>query len=368
MPGGDDFTEMRALQERAYGRAGGLSPADAARLRELEDDASEEDASPLDADSLKAGSTTVVRPSDRENAPVVGRAAPPRAELNSVQHVAAASTDSSDERATGPEHRAASVLRSRWTLLAGVLLVAILAGMLLGWALFSPRATPTIHLDATQQSWQDEILISGTYDSGSVRAIAEEDGTIVWFATRDGGEIVCAIVGDGITTSPACRERALALMQGLQTSLRRDVEGGQDQVDAQVQFDAEGDPAVLTSHQLIGTGSRGVYTNATEQQAADQLMESGFAPNSLTIVGHDGDVPIWIGVDRDSARWCLIYDGSSSPFMKACDETNALINEGGSLAITLPDADTGASTTFEYRFGPGSSYLQITRSADDAGS
>lgn len=384
MPGGDEITELRALQERAYGRAGELTPADAARLRELEDHAAivsrdsgatedrtqETGAALAPVDSPPVGPTTVARSAGAEELPVVSRTNSGTEATRILQGAGPADGASAGpelEEGADSEPRRASVLRTRWKLLAGVLLVAILVGVLLGWALFSPRAPQAIPLDATQQSWQDEILVSGKYDSGSVRAIAEEDGAIVWFATRDDGETVCAIISDGVTTAPACRGRELALMQGVQTSLRRDVEGGEGRVDAQVQFDAEGDPAVRTSSYLVGTGV-GVYATEAEQRTAEHLMESGYSPASLMIVGHDGDVPVWIGVETDSARWCLIYDGSSSPLTKACDETGALMNDGGVLTLTHLDVEAGASAEFEYRFGPGSSYLQITRSADDADS
>lgn len=345
MPGGDEITELRALQERAYGRAGSLTPADAARLRQLEFEVEEE------APAVP-GTDTVIETDGVDDADPSGG--------ERTVAVAAGSA--------GTAPPAASVLRARWRLLAGVLLVALLIGVLLGWALFSPRSPQEVPLDAAQLSWQDELLASGKYDPGSVRAIGEEDGTIVWFATRDDGKTVCAIIGDGVTTAPACRGRELALMQGVQTSLRRDVEGGEGRVDAQVQFDAEGDPAVLTSSYLVGADAGGVYATEAEQRAAEQLMDSGYSPSSLMIVGHDGDVPIWIGVDMDSARWCLIYDGSSSPAEAVCDGAGNSVGEGGTLEMTHLDVDAGTSTSIEYRFGPGPSYLEITRGVTDAGS
>lgn len=342
MPGGDEITELRALQERAYGRAGSLSPADAARLRQLEFEVDEEAPPVVSANAL------IETGDDDDLSPADGAA------------------DAAADTGTVPPQ--ASVLRTRWKLLAAVLLLAILVGLILGWALFSPRAPQAVHLDAVQLSWQEEILVSGKYDPGSVRAIAEEDGTIVWFATRDGGDTVCAIIGDGITTSPACRSRELALMQGLQTSLRREVEGGEGQVDAQIQFDAEGDPAVLTSNHLIGAGAGDrVWAQEGDQAAAERLAEQGIMPFSLQIVGRDGDTPVWFGVDARSNQWCLIYDGSSLPLESTCEDVEEAGADGGTLILDHRDP-AGATTTFVYVYGQEASYLQITRSADDAGS
>ena len=341
MPDADEMTELRSLQERAYGRDGGLSDDEAARLRELERTAGDEGEAPASPVQVEG-----------------------RASEGGLAAEAPAETEPSSRRPDGP----ASALRTHGALLAVVLVAAIGAGLLAGWLLFAHSAPQGMPLDTEQQGWQEEILVSGVYDRGSLRAVAAEDGAVVWFATRDGGETVCAIIGDGVTTSPACRNRALALLQGVHTSLRRAVEGGENQVDAQMLLDAEGDPAVVTSNYLIGVDLDNAYANAAEQRTAESLIDEGYAPTSLAVVGYDGDVPIWTGMTIDDGRWCLIYRAPSSPAESVCDGQGPLFNDGGVLRLVRQDADAGASTTFEYRFGPGSPYLQITRSSDGAAS
>lgn len=241
MPDAEAIVELRSLQERAYGRGGGLSDVDAARLRELEG-----------LPAVERGSATAEEPR------VVERGSEATETKRGSLHRFQGTGDSSPSGRSTTEARSTprlrSGLRARGAALAA-LIVAILVGVLVGWALFSPRAPQAVPLSAEQQSWQNEILVSAVYDSGSLRPIAEEDGTIVWFATRDGGDIVCAIISDGETTAPACRERDVAIMRGLQTSLRREVDGGEGLVEAQILFDAEGDPAALTSHSLITRSS-----------------------------------------------------------------------------------------------------------------
>jgi hypothetical protein len=356
MPDAETLAELRSLQERAYGRAGGLSEADVARLAELEH-------SPVPE---RAATHRHVEPSTPPiSSPVVERGPTRRDEGPSTPPVSSPDVERGSE-ATGRRAERGSKPR-RWVIPAAIV-IAILLGVLLGWVLFSPRAPQPVPLSAEQQSWQDDILASAVYDPGSVRAIGEEDGTIIWFATRDDGGIVCAIISDGVTTAPACREHDAAMMLGIQTSLRREVEGGEGLVDAQVQFDAEGDPAVLSSNSLIGGGRGGGYANETEQRTAELLMASGYTPTSLTVVGHDGDVPLWTGLDIETGRWCLIYDGSSAPVEAACDDDGTQVSSGGSLGLTRVDVDAGTSTTFEYRFGPGAPYLEITRNSDGSAS
>ena len=393
MPDAEAVAELRSLQERAYGRAGGLSVAEAARLKELQElrliavtagrpleTASAAPRFATGEPSLETASGVapiIERGSEAtKDSPLVGRGSeaterPPVVERGSeatetkrgfLRRLHETGDASPSARSTIGLRRG---LRARSLALAAALVVAVLVGVLIGWVVFAPRTPRAVPLSAEQQSWQDEILMSAVYDPGSVRAIGEEDGTIVWLATRDDGAIVCAIIGDGVTTAPACRERDIAMMQGVQTSLRRAVEGGEGLVEAQVQFDAEGDPAVLSSSSLIGGGAGGAYATEEEHATAALLTEGGYAPTSLTVVGHDGDVPIWIGLHLDAGRWCLIYDGSTVPVEAACDD-GAALNGGGTLELTHLDFTAGTSTTIEYRFGPGSPYLEITRNVDDA--
>ena len=392
MPDTEAVAELRSLQERAYGRAGGLSDAEAARLKELQElrlvavvagrpleTASAAPRFATGEPSLETASGVapiIERGSEAtKDSPLVGRGSEAtehrteRAERVEVtkrgflRRLQGTGDASPSARSTIGLRRG---LRAPSLALAAALVVAVLVGVLIGWVVFAPRTPRAFPLSAEQQSWQDEILMSAVYDPGSVRAIGEEDGTIVWFATRDDGAIVCAIIGDGVTTAPACRERDIAMMQGVQTSLRRAVEGGEGLVEAQVQFDAEGDPAVLSSSSLIGGDAGGAYATEEEHATAALLADSGYDPSSLNVVGHDGDVPLWVGVERSSGRWCLIYGDSSSPILPGCEEAAALFDEGIPLMLARSDPETGASTAFEYWFGPGAPYLQITRNVDDA--
>jgi hypothetical protein len=377
MPDTEAVAELRSLQERAYGRAGGLSDAEAARLKELQELRLVAVVAGRPLETASGVAPVVGRGSEAtEDPPLVGRGSEAterraeRAERVEVTKRGFLRRLQGTGDASPPARSTIGLirgLRARSLALAAAVIVAVLVGVLIGWVVFAPRTPHAVPLSAEQQSWQDEILVSAVYDPGSVRAIGEEDGTIVWFATRDDGAIVCAIIGDGVTTAPACRERDIAMMQGVQTSLRRAVEGGEGLVEAQVQFDAEGDPAVLSSSSLIGGDAGGAYATEEEHATAALLTEGGYAPTSLTVVGHDGDVPIWIGLHLDADRWCLIYDGSAAPVEAACDD-GAALNGGGTLELTHLDFTAGTSTTIEYRFGPGSPYLEITRNHDDAAS
>lgn len=412
--------ELRALQARAYGRGGRLTDAEAARLRELEliravrSDATAELPSaaelpkaaevriaaelPSAAEVPKAAElpsaaelpkAAVLREEDTRSGGGIAAEAPPERQISARKRArvdaggpsggeghadraggadageASGADDPAERARDGAEsspRASAGRLRSHLRMLVIVAVLIAAAGVGLGWLLFGDRGAPGIQLTPEQQQWQNRLLASAEYDAGSLRAVGEEVGVVVWYATKKDGELVCVILSDGENTRPSCTTATDSAIQGLHGQFRTPDGENERQIDAQVLLDEEGDPAVTVSSYLLN-GEILEFPFATDEEAdaAAKLGEAGFDPQTLWIVGRDGDTPLWSAVRPATSEQCLIYDGSEPDPDMICDDAETLWQGGGSLVLDEIDAETGDLTRFEYVFGGGASYLTITK-------
>lgn len=348
MQDAEELAEMRALQARAYGRDGDLSHAEAARLRALQ-------------------ARAVERREDR----VIGVAEPVAPEPAAAPEPAVAMTaqtaqDPVDEAPAAASAPAPQRPRVRWIALAAV--ATLLCGVGLGWLLFGQSRSEAITLTSEQREWQNALLAEAEYDPSSVRALAVEEGVVVWAATKDGGRRTCLILGDGESTVPNCQLTEAVAGSGMVGSIIVDADGGsQREVTAQVLFATSGEPAVAVSSYDYSSGATGIiYANENETRIAEKLADEGFDPHSIWVAGYDGDVPIWTAMQVDSPGTCLIYDGSMSPSPMVCADPQTIVEQGAGLVLNVVDPQTGAATTYE--FSPtGPSYLVITRERGELG-
>lgn len=370
MPDTAEIDELRTLQARAYGRGGGLTDAEAARLRELE--------------GVRAGSgvasvaiaelpiAAVIREEDAPAGGGSGAEARPESQNSARQragadagavpdgdHPAVRAGAGAETPPTASTSR--SPRRHRHALVIVAVLIAA-AGLGLGWLLFGDRGPQAMALTGEQQEWQNRLLASAEYDAGSIRAVAEEEGVLVWYATKKDGELACVILSDGKNTRPSCTLAADIALRGLYGQFRTPEGEDEREIDAQVLLDAEGDPAVTVSSFLL-TGVILDFRYATDEdaEAAAKLGETGFDPQALWVVGRDGDIPLWSGVKSATSEQCLVYDGSAPDPDMVCGDTDTLWQDGGSLVLDRVDSETGGLTRFEYIVGGGSSYLTITK-------
>lgn len=366
----DEIEELRALQARAYGRGGGLTAADADRLRQLEDTRSpatraEPDVGqPSDAergpliDAVPLGAAPLVDlPAERR--PTADRP-PPTSFYRDLESPHDAVAPASDERS-----RPDALSRRRWPVAALSIAVLIGFGVLIGWLAFADRGTGAISLTTEQQQWQSELLATGLYDSGSLRAVREEEGVVIWFATQKSGENVCLILADGQSSVPSCTTGEQVRAQGLYSSIATEGEGElQTVVDAQMYLDDEGDPAVIAYSYITSSNGGMQFASPAEAEAAAQLEDSGYDRRSVMVVGYDGDVPVWFAKERDTQLACLIYDGSEPDPLHACLDGLWTAPEGLSLVLDRVEGD-GSTTRYEYQLGVGSQYLTISKGAGD---
>lgn len=266
MQDAEELAEMRALQARAYGRDGDLSHAEAARLRALQ-------------------TRAVERREDR----VIGVAEPVAPEPAAAPEPAVAMTaqtaqDPVDEAPAAASAPAPRRPRVRWIALAAV--ATLLCGVGLGWLLFGQSRSEAVSLTSEQREWQNALLAEAEYDPSSVRALAVEEGVVVWAATKDGGRRTCLILGDGESTVPNCQLTEAVAGSGMVGSIIVDADGGsQREVTAQVLFAASGEPAVAVSSYDYSSGATGIiYANENETRIAEKLADEGFDPHSIWVV------------------------------------------------------------------------------------
>ncbi|KJQ55051.1 hypothetical protein [Microbacterium sp. SA39] len=344
MPDAGDLAELRDLQARAYGRSGGLTDAEAARLRALQ---ARDGAQPVET-------------REAERVAAVGA---PRADM------AAPIAESSPDFAHGFESPEVDA-GNRWSLLAGrgrllalAAVATLVCGVGMGWLLFGQSRAEAVALTAEQQEWQRDLVAEGVYDQGSVSPVAEKDGVVIWTATRDETERICLILSDGEITVPTCQPSEAVLATGMYGSIMvGDPAADQRQVSAQLLFSASGEPAVAVSSNLFSEERSGiVYANEAETRIAGRLAEDeGFDPNSIWVVGYDDDVPIWTAMKVDEPGSCLIHDGSTPDSPVVCADPQTIAEQQAGLVLNVVDPTSGATTRFELAPN-GPTYLVITR-------
>lgn len=357
----DELVELRELQARAYGRDGTLSGTDAARLRELERRRQAQASPPRDPGS-EPSNPQPKSPAGRgseSSASFGGEATAAERTASDLMLTEDAST-ASLPRAVRPSRRVS------WLPVTAVIVLIVALGVGLGWLLFGRGGAASLKLTAEQQQWQNEIVADGRYDSGSLRAVGEAGGVVVWIATKDGEERTCLVMSAGERPVPFCSRVEEAQDQGLHGNYTIDRNDIRIEVVAQVLFTGEGEPAVrIDQHALDAWSVTMTYATEEETRIAANLSELGYEPNSIWVAGYDGDVPIWTATRVETQEMCLIYDGSTPDPLTACQEPSDLVPGGESITLSIVDPATGAVTEIDYA-ASGPQYLVITRNGGAA--
>ncbi|MBS0023325.1 hypothetical protein [Microbacterium paraoxydans] len=376
MPAGTDASpsdaetwsrELRDLERRAYGRCGGLTSAEAQRLRELQDarrSAAAEPGSPTSAsrhDNSVDADPDSAADSDSTARPTDATASEPRGgdgHRSPDPHPASAS-DAATVRSVLRRHLVGSIA-------AVVALVAI--GVTAGWALFAPRDA-TLPLTAAQEERRAE-LIAGDYDPGSVRAVAQSDDALAWYATQDEGERRCLVLDVGESSQSACRP-AGEIAEGLNVMVplsfdAPDEDGrGIEQVVATLLLSTEGEPMVSIDRWNMSTSMLSQF-DEPQRDRAKELLADGY-DLGLTIVGLFREQPVWIG-ERQSATdvllTCLIVDADDS---RQCLPRTEALESGLGMQVVDVDQQSGdvvAVSAVDVRFTSWQiPYLSVTTGA-----
>lgn len=366
MLGADELAEMRALQVRAYGRDGELSPGEADRLAELQAGAAaHRETTPADRREPSApepGATPSIGTRG------LGAAAPEGTATESAPGSAPAESAEGAEEAL-PSASALSSIRAFWRPLALAAVVVLAVGVGIGWLAFGRVIPPSVALSPEQQEWQTALLAEGVYDSGSVRAVAAEDGVVVWMATQDEREKTCIILSNGERTRPSCQPTEIVDDEGIFGQLIVEIsESVRREVMASLFFAPSGEPVVRMDSWDQSPGSSGItYASDEETRIAAQLAQDGYDPNSIWVAGYDGDVPVWTATVIDSQAQCLIYDGASESSPRVCVDAQTMMDQESGLVLNVVDPLSGQATTFEMSPNTGPTYLVITRERGETG-
>ena len=354
MPDDDEVIELRDLQARAYGRGGGLTASEAARLDQLVQRQAER-ASKDTARAIPAPEPAIAEVTD-----AVGHSAHdarPHAEPEDAAESAAAETSEAAHGVSTPTFPV--LLRERWRpLLVGVAVV-LGVGIGLGWALFGRDGAEAVALTPAQQEWQREIIGEATYDQGSLRPVAVEAGVVLWFATKNDGDLTCLVLGDGAHTTSECDTLDAVRDNGLYGTLMVERGEGQTEVTAQMMLTSTGLPAVVSSSYEYNPEEMATsYANEEEADFAETLVAQGFDARTIWVVGYDGEIPVWSGVRTEETTQCLIYGATEGVADIHCEEPP--VDEG--LWVEHVDPETAQTTRIEWQFSPNAgNYLVITR-------
>jgi hypothetical protein len=373
----EESEELRSLQARAYGRESSLTATEAERLRELEDRrvAPAAESGPPErvvarpsADEGASVAESAGVDADRVVAEAVGAARARSVGEGAVDDAADAAPDGSSP-VSSSWRPVLSLLRPHWRSIALAAVLVLAVGVGVGWLTFGRSGVEAVELTAEQQGWQNDLLAEGVYDSGSLRALAVEEGAVIWTATKDGQERTCLILGTGDARVPTCERTERIATTGIYGSISVKGERGlQREVSAQMLFTASGEPAVAVStYEYDPTESGVTYANEKESETAARLSENGFDASSLWVVGYDREVPVWTGQQTESRNHCLIYDGSTDEAPVACADPETMQDQTSNLVLTVVDTETGGVTSLEMMSNQGPGYLVITREGGTSG-
>lgn len=309
-----DSAELRALQVKAYGRDGGLTEAEAARLRELESPRGE----PGRPDRVDPG------PRDRVDAPVGQGPAhePPTSEKpfrDGQAPVADASPSAPDEHADDGRRSAETgglraAFRQHWKAVAAASALLLVIGLGTGWALFG-RSGDVVALTSAQQERRAELQAEGGFDPGSLRAIGQDEDALVWYATKDDGETVCLTLDAADKSADQCQPAAdldNGNGIGLNASVAVPGEGdeGLEEIWASAARAMNGEVVGIIQRWRSDENSWLSQFQGDERERAEQLVEEGFEEFSFSVVGYFRDAPVWRAqrVESDDIQDCLIVD------------------------------------------------------------
>lgn len=301
-----DAAELRALQLKAYGRDGGLTRADAARLRELEATRESTPAATAAQDAA-VPETTAVESSQAESTDV-----PVAEEAADEDSANAADTSAPTRDAQALETTALrAALRQHWKAIAAASAVLLVVGLAAGWALFGRAGG--VELTAAQQERRAELQAEGGYDAGSLRAIGQEEGVLVWHATKEDGEMVCLVLDTPQDSATQCQRSEDAQNgNGIGVSVNLDsVEGeGAEQIWASAVRTTEGELVAIIQRWPSSQNDWLSQFAGEERVRAEELLEEGFQDYSFSVVGYFQDAPIWYGqrLVGATAEDCLVVD------------------------------------------------------------
>ncbi len=355
MTAGDD--DLRELQRKAYGRGGGLTDAEAERLRALEV-ARAADARVEDAGAEDAGADESIPPVPVVAAPLgqPDRISRAMGGLDSPDADADARAAASQPVAPLQEHAAMAdgqvavptwrrFLAARWKAAAAASALLIAVGLGAGWALFAPH-DESIPLSDDEVQRRIQLSEKGGYDEGSVRAVARDDDALVWYATKSDPDLLCLILDVGEDSSASCvAEEDVATFPLSASVFVRDDEGadgyvGGTSVNAFAMPATDGRPLVAVQRWNATESMLSQYVGE-EHDRAVELMSDGFSPD-ISLIGYFRGQPVWFG--SIAGESCVVLDATGD---RGCRKGDELFE---SIEFGAVDPNGAASWRVSVRF------------------
>ncbi|WP_341956695.1 hypothetical protein [Microbacterium sp. LWH13-1.2] len=204
-----EAVELRALHARAYGRAGALSDAEAARLDELEA-----------VRTSESESKRTEQPRQQVSEQVIATAAAPFAAEESATATSAKSrlveTDADSQGES-----LATALRRHWTLALAIAVGVAVVGVAAGWLLFSDRGTAPVQLTSAQSTSmfasQAEAEAAATLaektglDSRSIMVAGYDDDVPIWTGIDMSTQRYCLVYDGSMPDPPMVCDDSLML-------------------------------------------------------------------------------------------------------------------------------------------------------------
>lgn len=334
----EESAELLMLQAKAYGRGGGMTAAELARLQELERPA----LAPKVATSGSTGAghvQPVAEPSQLVD--VVPDSDP-----------SASDEDEGDELADAVQKRQP---RHPLVYILGAAAVALMLGIGAGWLVFGRDAGPAIPVTAEQQMRGEQLAEEANLDPGTITPMAEDD-VLVWMGTRDEGEVTCMIIDDGEHDAPSCAPTESVLETGLYGMLARDAsdssQNATEVISASLGFVRAGEPIVMIQGgwtMSSGGDFLDQFADPDQRATAERLLDEGFDEWSPMLAAYDGDTQIWIGTREFGEQACLFYGGEPD-VPSACAPMEIARTTGVKVMMPHPvgEPPSGISVTLRY--------------------
>ena len=378
--------ELRALQRKAYGRGGGLTDAEAARLRELEavDQPPEPQVVARESEQppvAPRGGTAAERRAERaervEETKRVIRPRPQGADSSAplFDSPAARSTTEAAPDGSHPEELAPAAasswrhdLRQHWKAAAAASALLLLIGVGAGWALFAPRVRDAVPLTAEEAQHKVELDAKYEFDEGTLRAVAREEDALVWFGTQGDGDQNCLVLEAAGQSQVGCAraddaDAAYGLSATISLPPDDDAPEGDlgTSINAYGMLSTAGEP-MITIQRWDQDSSILDQFEGDDRTRAQALIDEGFEAG-LSLVGYVRDQPAWIAyrfTDSSENERCLIVDALDAT---ACGVESDTLQDG--LTITAEDESGRIEVSAQFT-NWGTPYLTITENAGAA--
>lgn len=325
----DESAERRALQHALYAPGGSLTADQRARLVDLEQKSRpgrREETARVEEEIAQTRETVVEEPVADE-----------AGDLHPSPQVAVHPDMSAQKGGFLSTLRTQTWWRKPRVIVAG-LVALVLAGFAVGAAI-PKEVNVALPMSAEQAERRVQVLNElEDYDRSSFILIAKTADGLLWYGTRMGGDLSCAVLDLGAEVTPMCVRSETADLTGIH--VQSDM-GSAEVVDyyyGSVFFTYEGVPLARLDYQSNMTFRSGMQFTPEQEVTMRSLVDDGYAEGTPEILGYLDGQPIWAAYASDWGSPCLIFDDPEHGRLSACvEESQSLTAPAPSSQLGVPD-------------------------------